>query len=240
MRTLQAASAFPIQAVVSALLLLVMSPVPQEKEFRILFLGNSHTSTNDVPAMVAGQLRSGGFATKTEMVFGAHLDDLEPMETVREKIDKGGWTHVVLQGAMISSSHKYEYSQEKVVSLAKRVVAAGAVPLYFAEWPRRGWDESDYIVQHYDASRREAGGEIVPVCYAWDSARKGDSGLDMWQADGNHAALSGSFLAACTIAYWIAGPGATLTFAPQGLEPGVASRLRQVANACVTARWTKK
>lgn len=213
----------------------MLSPVDGGSEYRVLFLGNSHTSTNDVPGMVRSLLASSGYKVSTEAMFGGHLDDLEARQDVRDKIDNGKWTHVVLQGAMISSSHKYEYPQDKVVALATRAKKAGAIPLYFAEWPRRDWDESDYIYSHYESSRKEAGGEVIPVCYAWDSVAL----PEMWSADGNHAALSGSFVAACTIAYWIGGGEASFTFAPSGLDVELAKKLRAAAYKTVVERKKK-
>jgi hypothetical protein len=176
--------------------------------YRILFLGNSHTQYNDLTGKVAGLLRSAGGRVEFAVVQGAHLDDLSRNPAVLGTIDKDKWTHVVLQGAMISSSHKYDYSQEPGIALAARAKKAGSKALLFAEWPRKGWDESDYIYKHYAIIQKAAGGEIVPVCYAWDAAMKASPKLEMWAGDGNHSNDTGAYLAACTIAYWIAGPDA--------------------------------
>lgn len=215
--------------------MLANGPSPQGEAVRILFLGNSHTAANDVPGLVRSLLESGGVKAETESITGGHLDDLEPRQNVRDRIDKGKFKYVVLQGAMISSSHKYDYPQDKAIALAKRAVKAGSTPLYFAEWPRKDWDESDYITKHYELIRKAAGGDTVPVCYAWVRSVGENKGFDPWAADGNHAQLAGSYIAASTIAYWIA-PDASLTFAPKGIEPGLASRLRQAAYNTVAER----
>lgn len=224
-----------------ALTVLMAGSQPQSTQgpFRIYFLGNSHTSVNDVPGLVRSLLASGGVKVETEMAIGGQFDDIERDPRIRNRIAMGKWTHVVLQGASISSSHKYEYSQAGGIALVKRVVAAKAKPLLFAEWPRKGWDESDYIYEHYEIIKRDAGGETLPICYAWDRAVKEHRGLNPWATDGNHAALAGSYIAACTIANWIAGTDATLTFVPRGLEAGLASKLRQTARQTVT-EWRKK
>lgn len=204
--------------------------------YRILFLGNSHTQYNDLTGKVATLLRSAGGSVEFKMIQGAHLDDLSRNPAVTGSIDMDKWTHVVLQGAMISSSHKYEYSQEPGIALAARAKKAGAKVLLFAEWPRKGWDESDYIYKHYAIIQKAAGGDILPVCYAWDAAMKAKPGLDMWASDGNHSNDTGAFLAACTIAYWIAGPDAKLKQIATEVDDKTNALLMKCAQDAVRAR----
>jgi hypothetical protein len=204
--------------------------------YRILFLGNSHTQYNDLIGKVATLLRSAGGSVEFKMIQGAHLEDLSRNPAVTDSIDKDKWTHVVLQGAMISSSHKYEYSQEPGIALAARAKRAGSKALLFAEWPRKGWDESDYIYKHYAIIQKAAGGDILPVCYAWDAAMKAKPGLDMWASDGNHSNDTGTYLAACTIAYWIAGPDAKFKPITTEVDGKTNSLLMKSAQDAVRAR----
>lgn len=206
---------------------------PSPETYRILFLGNSHTAYNDLTTTTAALLQSSGAKVEFAMFTGGHLDDLEPRPDVRKSIDNGRWTHVVLQGAMISSSHKYEYSQAAGIALAQRAVRAGAKPLYFSEWPRRGWNESDYIYKHYEIIRKEAGGENVPICYAWDAARSFNPRVEFWSPDGNHSNSTGAYLAAATIAYWIAGPGANLNYVPRRMDKALAASLLRASRSTV-------
>lgn len=204
--------------------------------YRILFLGNSHTQYNDLTGKVATLLRSSGASVEHAMIQGAHLDDLSRNAAVLSTIDKDKWTHVVLQGAMISSSHKYDYSQEPGIALAARAKKAGSKALLFAEWPRKGWDESDYIYKHYAIIQKAAGGDILPVCYAWDAAIKAKPGLEMWASDGNHSNDAGAYLAACTIAYWIAGPDAKLKPIKTEVDDRTNALLMKSAQGAVRAR----
>ncbi len=217
-------------------LLLIGQQKPQTATYKILFLGNSHTAYNDLTGQVASLLRSNGSKVEFSMMTGGHLDDLEKQASVRSAIDGGKWTHVVLQGAMISSSHKYEYSQAAGISLAARAKRAGAKALLFAEWPRKGWAESDYIFKHYEIIQKAAGGDVLPVCYAWDEAVKTYPKLELWNPDGNHSNATGAHSAACTIAYWIAGPDSSLKYVPSGVDPKTASLLMQTAKVAVEKR----
>lgn len=198
----------------------------QPKELRILFLGNSHTATHDVPGMVRHLIETPSKQVKTHFVFGAYLNDLDT-PTNRKLISDGKWDVVVFQAAKVSSSHKYTYSQAGGINLAKLAKASGARTYLFVEWPRRGWNESDLQMAVYKRIAAATGAKPIPICYAWDAALKRWPSLDMWAADGNHSALPGAYLAACSISYAISS-GAN-PWSPRGLGAGLAKNLRGVA-----------
>lgn len=209
--------------------LLALATVP----VRILFLGNSHTGVNDFPSLVCSLLESGGLHCQKEVRLGGLLRDLAD-ESSLDQIRTGKFDFVVLQGAEISSSHKYRYAQAGPIKLARTAATAGARPLLFAEWPRRGWDESDFILGVYrEIQKAEKKAEIVPICRAWDLAGKRRPKLDLWSDDGNHADLAGSYLAAATMAYWIAGAEIVFTWGPTGLSAEDSRFYRGIAQESV-------
>ncbi|MEI7984118.1 MAG: hypothetical protein WCI55_00700 [Armatimonadota bacterium] len=125
---------------------------------------------------------------------------------VETAIKSEKWDVVVLQGAHVSSSHKYRYSQAKGIALANLALGRKARVLLCAEWPRRGWDETQYQLGVYREIQADAKGSvIVPICEIWDASRAKLSGIDLWQGDGNHANLKGSFLSACAIYRYLTG-----------------------------------
>jgi hypothetical protein len=108
-------------------------------------------------------------------------------------------------------------------------VKAGARTILYAEWPRRGWDESAYIMQHYEMISQPSGAEIASIPYVADQAIAAK--LDIWSGDGNHANLLGSYLAACTLYYWIAKPKSLVpTWAPRGLRRADAQAVLRFAS----------
>ncbi|HSI73094.1 MAG TPA: hypothetical protein VK934_07935 [Fimbriimonas sp.] len=208
---------------------LLVAPVAP---LRILFLGNSHTAVNNVPAMVQ-QLLGGEKKVATELRTGAYLEDLASDGTIAARVKD--FDVLVLQAAKISSSHKYVYSQVKGTALAKAAVRAGVRTFLFAEWPRRGWDETEFILNVYRGIAKGSGATIVPAGKAWDRALKMDPTLTLWASDGNHADLAGSYLAACTLAMWISHGTTRLDWKPTRLESGAAKQVRQ----SVFATWKK-
>lgn len=187
---------------------------------RILFVGNSHTTVNDVPGMV-GRLLSSDGSKRVPFIQTMSVGFLESVGPgVENSIKSGQWDAVVLQGAMVSSSHKYRYKQDRAISTANLALSHKARVLLCAEWPRRGWDESDYQLGVYrEIAGAARGSVIVPICKVWDDSRSKLGGTDLWSSDGNHANLKGSFLSACTIyRYLTEGSAGMPTWRPSGVS----------------------
>ncbi len=167
---------------------------------KILFVGNSHTIVNNVPESVRQLLASDSCHRKANVrsVSVGLLETAGPDVETAIKSEK--WDVVILQGAQVSSSHKYRYSQAKAIGFANLAISRKAKVLLCAEWPRRGWDETQYQLGVYREIQVGAKGSIiVPICEVWDASQAKLGGIDLWQGDGNHANLKGSFLSACAI-----------------------------------------
>jgi len=199
---------------ISVLFCLAVAPLP----LKILFLGNSHTSFNDVPGMVKRILEADakGARVAIEVRIGGNLESLAKDQGTSDRIAVGRFTHVVLQGAALSSSHKYRYSQEGAVRLAQRAKQSGSEALLFAEWSRKGWKETGYILGVYKEISKESQTKIVPVCSVFDSLLAKNPKLDLWQADGNHSSKAGSYVASLTIAQAV-NPRSLLKWRPADL-----------------------
>ncbi|MBL8513275.1 MAG: hypothetical protein JNJ55_04725 [Betaproteobacteria bacterium] len=165
----------------------------------ILFMGNSHTAVNNVPGMVAALLRAAnpGKTVETQespewMLLNARGDHAASLALLASK----RWTHVVLQAQDYSSSGQFVYpttGAEKLVRLARE---QGAKPVLFAEWPRRGIDESARIYETYAVIARAQPACLPPIPQAFDLTRTRHPGIVLHDADGNHSAPAGAYLAA--------------------------------------------
>ncbi len=192
--------------------------LPDAAAFNILFVGNSHTATHNVPAKVETLLLSAGQGPlNVHFLSASFLRNAAGDEDITNVLASGVWDVVVLQGQEISQSHTIAYSQEEAVTLAQLAKDAGARPLFFAEWRRRAVEETAYIEGIYDEIAEKSGAEVIPVGRTWDRFLSLNPDHPLWATDGNHSSADGAFLAAATIAYYIAGPDAPLT-APAGLE----------------------
>lgn len=203
---------------------LVVATVGVAKVYRLLFLGNSHTSNHNIPNQVAQIVERGESRPRVivRSEIGGFLDDLAARQDVVNSIRGGKWTHLILQGQKLSSSHKYEYSKGAAISLANLGKRFGAKALLFVEWSRKGIKESDFQIRGYRQIAAPTGATIVPICWAFDLAIKKDKKFELWSADGNHSSALGAYLASCTIANAISPLGEKPIAVPNGVSAKVA------------------
>ncbi len=175
------------------------APAGGSADFNLVFFGNSHTTVNNVPGMVGALLRAANPGKTVETAEspdwmllnarGEHAPSLALLASRR-------WTHVVLQAQDYSSSGQFIYpttGAEKLVRLSRE---QGAKPVLFAEWPRRGIDESARIYETYASIARVQPACLPPIPQAFDLALSRHPGMVLHDVDGNHSAPAGAFLAA--------------------------------------------
>lgn len=168
-------------------------------EVELVFFGNSHTSGHNVPDTVAALLRTARpqrlvnvTVSPDWMLLNARGDHAPSLDLLRSR----RWTHVFLQAQDYSSSGAFTYpttGAEKLVRLARE---QGAQPILFAEWPRRGIDESARIDATYAAITQVQPACLPPIPQAFDLAAARHPALALHDADGNHSSPAGAFLAA--------------------------------------------
>jgi len=200
----------------------------------ILFMGNSHTSGNDVPGIVAAMLRAGvptkSVATTTSPDWML-LNERGNHEPSLALIASQRWKFVVLQAQDYSSSGQFVYpttGAEKLVRLSR---SQGAVPILFAEWPRRGIAETQRILDVYASVAVKEPACLPPIPQAFDAAAARHPDITLYASDGNHSAPPGAFLAALIIYATVSGsdPGALPSLTIAGVDADTQFKLRVVA-----------
>lgn len=167
----------------------------------VVFFGNSLTGMNDVPGRTIGLLRRAApaYDWRAEYVGCGHLKDAFGDKRAQTAWRSGAYA-VVLQAQEISMSHKFRYSQEAARNMAKEAKAKGSKVFLFAEWSRKGIDETAYIEGIYREIADATKTEVIPVGRVWDLVQKKAPSAALISSDGNHAALPGSALAATVLA----------------------------------------
>jgi hypothetical protein len=179
---------------------------------RILFIGNSYTTANDLPNMLAELAKAGGHKVETGMVAegGWTLSDHANSAETLDKLKSSKWDFVVLQ----EQSQIPAIEQSRTDSmypaarwLVRQIEQVGATPIFFLTWARRdGWPESGLqgyenmqfqIDQGYLGIAQELSVRVAPVGYAWLIAKRQNPKLDLWQDDSSHPNEQGTYLAAC-------------------------------------------
>ena len=200
---------------ITALLLLVASAVqaedsPQPAEnFEILFMGNSHSSSNGLPNILTTLIKTGlpgATATARAAPGFSFLAERLTDGVSQPLLVSRPWTHVILQAQKYSSSGLYYYPTDAAEEWIRRAKAQNALPIMFPEWPRRGnLEEGPRVHQlHLDIASREAAC-VAPIAAAWEESRVRDPFLVLHARDGNHANLAGSLLTAFVFYEFITG-----------------------------------
>jgi hypothetical protein len=178
---------------------------------RVLFLGNSFTYVNDLPATFAQLAQSGGRPVQVAMVAngGETLAQHAASPDSLGKIASQGWTYVVLQEQSdtpdTAAGRAYMYPAAQ--TLSGKAEAAGAVPMLFMTWahkdgePTAGMPTYESMQQQIDAAYIEIAQQlhvpVAPVGYTWYMVRHDHPEISMWQDDGIHPTQAGTYLAAC-------------------------------------------
>lgn len=169
-------------------------------DIRVLLIGNSHSSKNDLPELLASLIREAHQNTVVHAEAAprwAFLADRIGDNVTQKTLESGRWTHVVLQAQKYSTSGRYYYPTDAAEEWIRRVKLRGSVPILFPEWARRGNSEEGARVHalHMSIASREPAC-VAPVGYAWQVALDADRRLRLHASDGNHAGRKGALLTA--------------------------------------------
>ena len=194
------------------------APIAVAADIELLFMGNSHTLVNDVPGTVTALARAArpgksvaDVVAPGSMFLDERIHDAASLQLLRER----RWSFVVLQAQRYSSSGLFDYSIDEAVSLVRMARTADAVPILFPEWPRQGIVETQRIYDLHVSIARIAPACVAPIGQAWDLSLARYPALVLHNADGNHSAPAGAYLAALIIA-------ATMTGFPPDQMPNIA------------------
>lgn len=190
----------------------------------ILFIGNSHTSSHNLPDLVARMIRfqQPGKTVYVRTLGVGHLEDMARNPSFAEELEAAQWKFVVLQAQKISVSGKFEYSRKEGIDFAKRAKARGATPLFYSEWGLKDVPgDGRRNEKIYREMATDSGAGVLPVGRAWDLALFVRPELSLHQGDGNHQSAFGAFLTGCVICGRLTGesPASLAAFPhPEGTE----------------------
>ena len=222
------------------------------QDTKVLFIGNSYTYVNDLPAVfgtlsgnlnknvVAGVKANGGYA------FVDHWSDPATYASIHQQ----DWNVVVLQAQSQEPAFPYDLVTANtlpfVVALSDSVYAANACSnvMYYMTWGRKTgdpqWDSTntfdkmnERLYNSYMQFAEVTSGMVSPVAVAWKAIRDNHPEIELYQSDGSHPSMAGTYLAACTFyaAIFRESPVGATYFA--GLDQTTATILQHAAAATV-------
>lgn len=169
---------------------------------RILFVGNSLTYTNDIPALVKelGKLDAVSIDYKTIAGGDYGLDDHLADGNVQKEIKKGKYDFVVVQqgpSALPESQANLMAAVQKYKALCDEAKTKLAV---YMVWPSKGrLFDLDNVIFSYSNAGKKNNSIICAAGLAWKKTWATDPSISLYGPDGFHPDLSGSLLSAMVI-----------------------------------------
>jgi hypothetical protein len=213
---------------------------------RLLYLGDSYTYYNDMPAMVAKMADSADSPVRYDITMSAFpsatLEDHWHNRKTRQLLSQGGWYQVVVQPEVnfrhqSADSSLYVYGNKLLVGTAEQR------PAIVISWLGT---ESYYRRQNYSTSRSEhaeilqsnlrglgfaTSADVIDIARVWDRARVAELPFSLYK-DGNHPSLEGSYLAALVVYAGLSQADVTaVTYVPWGMSNEDAKLLRELVQA---------
>jgi hypothetical protein len=179
---------------------------------RVLFIGNSYTYVNDLPATFTKLAKSGGHRVETGIsaqggwFLSDHVNSAETLDLIKSS----KWNFVALQEqsqAPASGQVRVTRMYPAARTLVRKIKESGATPILFITWAHRdGWAENNLpsyesmqsaVDKGYLTLGQELKMQMAPVGPAWLKTWQQDPKLNLWQEDGSHPNEKGTYLAAC-------------------------------------------
>jgi hypothetical protein len=206
---------------------------------RVLFVGNSLTAGNSMPALVH-ELAAGDDGARP--IFAVQyaagnwtLRHASEDDGLRELLNEVRWDVVVLQENSRLASFSPEYLEDMYPSaraLDRSIRSVRARTVLFMTWGFRGGGfeaMQAHLAWSYSKLAAELDAALAPVGLAWAVALERDPDLELWTGDGRHPSPSGSYLAACVFYALLSGRDPSASAFTAGLEPSEARFLQDVA-----------
>lgn len=169
----------------------------------VLFIGNSLTYVNDLPATVANLGAMSGDTIRVATSAApdlALIDHLNGGSDALEQLKLGGWKYVVLQ----QGPSTLPINRDSLILWTKMfdpyIHAAGARAALFMVWPSSDrLAFFDDVRISYQSAAQAVNGVFMPAGVAWQKAWAMDSSLPFYGGDGYHPTALGTYAAALVI-----------------------------------------
>lgn len=179
-----------------------VSPLPPGG-IHVLFVGNSLTYVNDLPATVAtlGAMSGDTIRVATSAAPDlALIDHLNGGSDALQQLRLGGWQYVVLQQGPSTLS----INRDSLILWTKMfdpyIHAAGARAALFMVWPSSDRVAFfDDVRVSYQSAAQAVSGVFMPAGVAWQKAWATDNTLPFYSGDGYHPSALGTYAAALVI-----------------------------------------
>lgn len=201
-----------------------VSPVWREGEnvMRVLFVGNSHTYFNDMPALFAEMCADlTGQEAEIQMLAYSNRDlrwHCEEHFSLRFALMYGNYDYCVIQ----QQAHPFP-PEEETTPFLKRIVRlcreCGTKPVLFMTWREKAKPENAPVMMEYYCREAEREGAILaPIGELFEELGRLRPEIDLYWEDGEHASPYGDYLIAACLAAMLCKPDDLSALKDEGID----------------------
>jgi hypothetical protein len=177
--------------------------IEESDRVRAVFIGNSLTYVNDLPAIVVSIAKAGGkkrFDFKTVAFPDFSLEDHWNEGSALNAIRKGGWNFVIMQQGPSAGREGREVLLKYAKLFNGEIRKGGAVPGMYMVWPETSrFGDLDGVRDSYSIAADEIDGAFFPASEAMRNLLSADTSIALFAKDNFHPNQTGSLLAALVI-----------------------------------------
>ena len=189
---------------------------------KVLFIGNSYTSVNDLPSIVNAMATNTGdiLIFDSNSPGGYRFLNHAVNATTLSKINANAWDYVVLQAQSQETAFSESQKQSEVypyaASLSNSIRQNNecSQPLFYMTWGRENGDASlcsfipwactyegmdEAIKTSYLFMSQSNNAEVAPAGAVWRYLRVNFPSIDLYSSDSSHPSEAGSYAAACAL-----------------------------------------
>lgn len=188
-------------------LLCAGSLAAQTPRLRVLFLGNSLTEGNNVPALVQGMAAAQGVQIDYEAFTPGGVDLSDHWNSAsRTRLQTGDFDVLVLQQGPSTLQSSQDHLRQWAITWADEARRFGAEPALYMVWaPLSQANGFELSALSYRSAATAANATVFPAGEVLQQVRRTNPEIQLFGPDGFHAAPHGSFLAAMVIARGLVG-----------------------------------
>lgn len=222
----------------------------------VLFVGNSYTFYNNLPQLLSNLALAGGDTVVTDQhTPGGYTFQLHSQNaTTLSKINQQNWDVVILQGQSQEPALDTPYVVQNVLPYAHLLDSlihlndSCTRTLFYMTWGRKFGDAQNcaayppvctyagmqqQLRNRYLLMAAQNDAAAAPVGIAWQNVLATNPTFDLYDTDGSHPSLHGSYLAACVFYASIFGQSPAGLAYYGGLPMADAQLLQTVAGSTV-------
>lgn len=239
----------------------LLACIAQAQQTSVLFIGNSYTGVNDLPNTFRQVALSLGdtVTTSAQTPGGYTLNGHATTPATINAIESQPWDFVVMQEQSQLGALPFDVTDTELGAL--QLVATieendeCTYPVFYMTWGRQNGDDlncPDFpfmctydgmqlgLRNNYVALAEENDAYVAPVGVAWKQVRDTQPLINLYNPDGSHPSVEGTYLAACVFYCTLFQQSCTGASFISSLPPDIAATLQGIASSTVldsTTTW---